>query len=102
MDKRLSQSHVGNQWNVVVDSATANAVAVGELTLRVVLWNVHNQFKLVFANHVHHIVVGIFIRPAHLVSLHTVFVQEFSGAFGALDFVAALLEQEAGIEQIHL
>ena len=33
IDKRLCQTNISNQWNIVVDSAAAYSISIGQLTL---------------------------------------------------------------------
>lgn len=44
LDEGLGQTGIGHQRNVVIDGTTTDAVAVGQLTFRVVLRYVDDQF----------------------------------------------------------
>ena len=58
LDEGGSQTRIGDERNIVVDSTATDLVAVGQLAFRVVLRNVDNQVELMIVNHVHHILAS--------------------------------------------
>ena len=60
----------------MVNGSTTDAIAIGQLTLRVVLWHIHDECELVLGNHVHHIVGSLFIRPADGFCFYAIVVEE--------------------------
>ena len=63
IDESLGEADIGHQWNIVVDGAAANLVAVGKLALRLVLGHIDNEVESVLGDEVEHIVVAVFIWP---------------------------------------
>ena len=62
-DEFLGQTHVGHHRDVMVNGTTADAAAVGKLSLGVVLRHVDDEGKLVCGNHIHHIVISFLFLP---------------------------------------
>ena len=55
LDECRSKTGVGDQWDVMVDSATTNLIAIGQLALGVVLRDVYDKVELMIVYHIHHI-----------------------------------------------
>ena len=97
-----SEAGVGEQRNVMVNSATAYAVSVGEFALGVVLGNVDDKVNLMICNKVKHIIGAILIGPTNGNSFHSVFIKETCCAFGGIDFEAGIIEHAASFEHVYL
>ena len=65
IDEGACQTCVGDQWDIVVDRRTTDLIAVGQLTLAVILRDVDYQLKDMLAEHLHDVVVALLIRPAN-------------------------------------
>lgn len=86
----------------MVDSTTADAVTIGQLTLGVVLGNIDDEVELVVGNHVHHIVLSILIRPADSSCLDTVLIEELGSTCGGIYLIALLHEFTGRLQQADL
>ena len=63
IDESLGETHIGHQRDVMVDGTTTDAITIGELALGMVLRHIDDEVKLMVGNHVHHLVLTVFIRP---------------------------------------
>ena len=85
----------------MVDGATANAVAIGQLALRLVLRHIDNQLYLMIRYHLHHVLAAFLIGPGHGSGLHTVLVQETCRSVGGVDLIAVLHQVAGRLQQVH-
>ena len=94
IDECACKASVGDERGVMVDSCTAEAVSVCELTLGVVLRDVDDEVETVVGNHLHHIVFGcrILIGPHYRCCLDSVLVQELGCTQCSIDVVTLLLQ----------
>ena len=88
LDVSLSQPDVGHQRRVVVDGSAADAVAVCQFTLGVVLGHIDDEGKAVLGYHVHHVVVAFLVGPADGSSLYAVVVEEAGRTARGIHLVA--------------
>ena len=83
----------------MVDGTTTDAIAIGQLTLGVVLRHVDNQRKLMLGNHVHHIVLAFFVGPADSSSCYTIVIEELGGTTCGIYLVPLLDQLLSGLQQ---
>ena len=85
----------------MVYSAAANLVAVGLLTLAMVLRNVDDEVKGMVVYHVHHIanILVTLVRPAYRDCRDAIVCQELCRSLCSIDGIAALLQRDGRVEQ---
>ena len=86
----------------MVNGTTTNAVTIGQLALRMVLRHVDNQVERMVGNHVHHIVLTLFVRPCYGRSLHAVIVQETGCTACSVNLIALLHQFLGRLQQANL
>ena len=67
-----------------------------------VLGHIDNEVELVGGNHVHHVVLTIFVRPADRRCLHPVLVEELGCAVCSVDVETLLDKLLCGFQQSNL
>ena len=86
----------------MVDGATTNAVTIGELSFRMVLWNIDDEVELVVGNHVEHFVFSLFVRPRHGCRLDIVLVKETGCTLSGKDVVAGIDKSFYRLKKVNL
>ena len=103
-DEGRGEASVGDERYVVVDGSSADAVAIGELALAVILWYVDDEVELMVGYHLHDVllVAVFFVGPCYGCGVDSVLIEELGCAFAGADGVALGDEGACGIAHCRL